>query len=253
MSQKKEILFAQTLEQVRRLAKEQGNCVSGEQVREAFAEQELNENQMQMVFDYLVKHKVGIGQPIDPDEFLTEEERDYLQDYLNEIAALPSYSTGELEAFTISAMAGESEAQQKLVQGYLRDVVDIAKLYTGQGVFLEDLIGEGNVALAMGAGMLGSLEKPSEAQGMLAKLMMDAMEDYIQENAASAKTDRKVADKVNLVADKARELAEELHRKVTPEELARETGLSLKAIQDACRMSGFKIEDIGGENEAVSL
>lgn len=253
MSQKKEILFAQTLEQVRRLAKEQGNCVSGEQVREAFAEQELNENQMQMVFDYLVKHKVGIGQPIDPDEFLTEEERDYLQDYLNEIAALPSYSTGELEAFTISAMAGESEAQQKLVQGYLRDVVDIAKLYTGQGVFLEDLIGEGNVALAMGAGMLGSLEKPSEAQGMLAKLMMDAMEDYIQENAASAKTDRKVADKVNLVADKARELAEELHRKVTPEELARETGISLKAIQDACRMSGFKIEDIGGENEAVSL
>ena len=253
MSQKKEILFAQTLEQVRRLAKEQGNCVSEEQVREAFAEQELNENQMQMVFDYLVKHKVGIGQPIDPDEFLTEEERDYLQDYLNEIAALPSYSTGELEAFTISAMAGEAEAQQKLVQGYLKDVVDIAKLYTGQGVFLEDLIGEGNVALAMGVGMLGSLEKSSEAQGMLAKLMMDAMEDYIQENAASAKTDRKVADKVNLVADKARELAEELHRKVTPEELARETGLSLKAIQDACRMSGFKIEDIGGENEAVSL
>ena len=150
-------------------------------------------------------------------------------------------------------MAGEAEAQQKLVQGYLKDVVDIAKLYTGQGVFLEDLIGEGNVALAMGVGMLGSLEKPSEAQGMLAKLMMDAMEDYIQENAASAKTDRKVADKVNLVADKARELAEELHRKVTPEELARETGLSLKAIQDACRMSGFKIEDIGGENEAVSL
>lgn len=253
MSQKKEILFAQTLEQVRRLAKEQGNCVSEEQVREAFAEQELNENQMQMVFDYLVKHKVGIGQPIDPDEFLTEEERDYLQDYLNEIAALPSYSAGELEAFTISAMTGEAEAQQKLVQGYLKDVIDVAKLYTGQGVFLEDLIGEGNVALAMGVSMLGSLEKPSEAQGMLAKLMMDAMEDYIQENAASAKTDRKVADKVNLVADKARELAEELHRKVTPEELARETGLSLKAIQDACRMSGFKIEDIGGENEAVSL
>lgn len=253
MSQKKEILFAQTLEQVRRLAKEQGNCVSEEQVREAFAEQELNENQMQMVFDYLVKHKVGIGQPIDPDEFLTEEERDYLQDYLNEIAALPSYSAGELEAFTISAMAGEVEAQQKLVQGYLKDVIDIAKLYTGQGVFLEDLIGEGNVALAMGVSMLGSLEKPSEAQGMLAKLMMDTMEDYIQENAASAKTDRKVADKVNLVADKARELAEELHRKVTPEELARETGLSLKAIQDACRMSGFKIKDIGGENEAVSL
>ena len=33
----KEVLFAQTLEKVRKLAKEQGNCVSEEQVQEAFA------------------------------------------------------------------------------------------------------------------------------------------------------------------------------------------------------------------------
>ena len=244
MSQSKEILFAQTLEAVRAKAREQGGCVSEEQVREAFAEQDLNEEQLQMVFDYLVKHKVGIGQPVDLDEYLTDEEKNYLQDYMDEIAALPVYSTGEIEAFTLSAMAGEAEAQQKLVQSYLRDVIDIAKLYTGQGVFLEDLIGEGNLALAMGVSMLGSLEKPSEAPGMLAKLMMDAMEDYIRENAANEKTDQKIADKVNLVAEKAGELAGELHRKVTPEELARESGLSLKVILDACRMSGYKIEDI---------
>ncbi len=79
---------------------------------------------------------------------------------------------------------------------------------------------------------------------MLAKLIMDAMEDYIQENAANEKTGQKIADKVNLVADKARELAEELHRKVTPEELAQESGLSLKTIRDVLRMSGNKIEDI---------
>lgn len=244
MSQSREILFARTLEEVRAKAREQGNCVSEEQVRQAFAEQQLGEEQMQMVFDYLVKHKVGIGQPVDLDEYLTDEERSYLQDYVNDIAALPVYGSGEIEAFTLSAMAGEEEAQQKLIQNYLRDVIDIAKLYAGQGVFLEDLIGEGNLALAMGVSMLGSLEKPSEAPGMLVRLMMDAMEDYIQENAASEKTDRKIADKVNLVADKAGELAEELHRKVTPEELARETGLSLKVILDACRMSGYKIEDI---------
>lgn len=255
MSQSKEVLFARTLEQVRAKAKEQGNCVSEEQVREAFAEQSLNESQMQMVFDYLVKHKVGIGQPVDLDDYLTEEEKDYLQDYLDEIAGLPAYSQGELEAFTISAMAGEADAGQKLLQSYLKDVVDIAKLYAGQGVFLEDLIGEGNVALALGVSMLGSLEKPSEAPGMLAKMMMDAMEEYIQENASNEKLDQRIADKVNLVADKARELAEELHRKVTPVELAQESGLSLKSIQDAYRMSGFKIEDIdkGSENESYGL
>lgn len=244
MSQNREILFAQTLEGVRRTAREQGGCISEEQVREAFAGQGLSEEQLAMVFDYLEKHNVGLGEPADPDEYLTEEEKNYLQNYMDEIAALPVYESGELEAFTLSAMAGEEEAQQKLIRHYLRDAADIARLYTGQGVPLEDLVGEGNLALAMGVSMLGSLEEPSEAPGMLAKLMMDAMEDFIRENAANVKTDQRIADKVNRVADKARELAEELHRKVTPEELARESGLSLKAIQDACRISGYKIEDI---------
>ena len=243
MSRKKEVMFAEALEQLRTMAREQGNCVSEGQVREKLAELELEEPQIQLVFDYLLKHKVGIGQPLDPDEFLSEEERDYLQDYLDELAALPVYSQGEIEAISISAMAGEMEAQQ-LIQIYLKDVTDIAKLYTGQGVFLEDLIGEGNVALSIGVGMLGSLEKPSEVPGMLAKMIMDAMEDFIRESTEAGITDRKVAEKVNKVADKARELAEELHRKVTPEELAEESGLSLKAILEACRMSGFKIEDI---------
>lgn len=240
----KEIKFAKTLEQVRALAKEQGNCVTEEQVKEAFAELDLSEEQLQMVFDYLLKHKVGIGMPVNPDEFLTEEERNYLQDYLDEIAALPAYTEGQIEAYTIAAMAGELDAQQKVVEIYLKDVIDIAKLYAGQGVFLEDLIGEGNVALTLGSGMLGSLEKPSEAAGMLAKMIMDAMEDYIQENADNEKQDLKMAAKVNKVADKARELAEEFRREVTVEELAQETGMSKNAILDAMRMSGYKIEDI---------
>ena len=240
----REVVFAQTLEEVRKLAKDQGNCVSEEQVRDAFAALNLDNEQLQLVFDYLVKHKIGIGQPVNPDDYLSEEEQDYLQNYLDELQALPQRSQGEVQALTISAMAGETAAQQSLVEVYLKDVADIARLYAGQGVFLEDLIGEGNVALAFGTSMLGSLEKPDEAPGMLMKLVMDAMEDYIQENAANEKTDQKVAQQVNKIADKARELAEDLHRKVTPEELAQETGLSLKSIQEAIRMSGFRIEDI---------
>lgn len=239
-----EIMFARSLEKVRQIAKEQGNCISEEQVREEFSALQLSDAQMQMVFDYLEKHKVGIGEPPDPDDFLTEEERDYLQDYLDGIHSLPVYSDGETEAFTISAMAGDRQAGQRLTEIYLKNVADIAKLYVGQGVSLEDLIGEGNVALAMGIGMLDRLEEPSEAQGMLVKCIMDAMEDVISENAENARTNQKVADKVNQVADKARELAQELGRKVTAEELAQETGLSVKAIQDAVRMSGFRIDDI---------
>lgn len=240
----KEVLFAQTLEKVKRTAKEQGNCISEQQVREAFTDLSLKEDQLSLVFDYLEKHKIGIDEPGDPDGLLSDADRDYLQDYLDELSLLPAVSDNEKEAFTIGAMAGDRSAQQKLIEVYLPDVVEIAKLYAGQGVVLEDLVGEGNVALALGVNMLGCLEQAAEAQGMLARRIMDAMEEYITENAANQKTDKKVADKVNQISEKAKELAEELKRKVTPQELAQEAGISLKAVMNAVRISGFQIEDI---------
>ena len=91
----REVLFAKTLEEVRALAKEQGNCVSEEQVKDAFEALDLNNEQLQMVFDYLVKHKLGINEPVNVDDYLTDEERNYLQDYLDELAALPHVSDGE--------------------------------------------------------------------------------------------------------------------------------------------------------------
>ncbi len=244
---KQEVLFAQTLEEVRALAKEQGNCVSEEQVQEAFAKLNLTNDQLQLVYDYLVKHKVGIGQPVNLDDYLSDEERNYLQDYLDEIAGLPAYTKGQIEAYTISAMAGDVKAQNILTEVYLGEVVEIARIYTGQGVLIEDLIGEGNVALAFGVGMLGSLEHHSEAKGMLAKMIMDAMEDYIAENASNEEADRKVENKVNKVADAAKALSEELRRKVTVEELAKETKMSEAKIREAMRMSGFRIEDLTDE------
>ena len=53
-----------------------------------------------------------------------------------------------------------------------------------------------------------------------------------------------MAEKVHKVSDKARELAGELHRKVTVDELAQETGMSVNYIKEAMRMSGFQIEEI---------
>lgn len=240
----REILFAKTLEQVKKTAADQGNCVSKEQVEEAFAPLALGKEQMDMVYDYLHQHKIGIGQPVDLEDYLADEEKDYLDAYLEELRALPKLSDGELEAVTLSAMAGDADAQSRLTECYLPDVVEIAKLYAGQGVYLEDLVGEGNVALAMGVTMLGALEHASEAQGMIGKMIMDAMEDYIAQNAEEVKKDKRIADKVNKVADAARELSEELHRKVTVEEVMAESGLSRKAIEDAVRMSGGRIENL---------
>lgn len=249
MSVSQEILFAQTLEKVKKMAKEQGNCITEEQVREAFLELSFSEEQVQMVFDYLKAHKVGIGEPVNPDDYLSVEEIDYLETYKKELALLEQLSDGEKEAVTLSAMAGEREAQRRLIHAYLPQVVEIARLYAGQGVFMEDLIGEGNVALSVGVTMLGCLEHAKEAEGMLIKMVMDAMEEFISENIQESDKDKKLAERVNKVADKARELVEEFQRKVTVEELAGETGMSEKYIQDTMRISGFAIEDLEKAHE----
>lgn len=243
-TENKEIVFAKTLEQVRKKAKEQGNCIAKKQVEEMFAPLALGEEQMNMVYDYLHQRKIGVGEPVDLDAYLEPEERDYLDAYLEALQELPEVSDGEREAITLSAMAGDGDARNRLIQLYLPEVAEIAKLYAGQGVYLEDLIGEGNVAVTAGVTMLGALEHASEAQGMLGKMIMDAMEDYIAQNAEEVKKDRKILDKVNKVAKAADELYEELHRKVTVEEVMQESGLSRRAIEDAIRMSGDKIDSL---------
>lgn len=244
METKQEILFAKTLEKVRKLAKEQGNCIRKEQVEEAFQELALSAEQLELVYEYLEKHKIGIGEPVDLEETLSEEEIDYLEEYKKELSTLEVLSDGQKEAITISAMAGEREAQQKLISVYLPQVVEISKLYAGQGAYLEDLIGEGNVALTVGVTMLGCLENAKEAEGMLIKMVMDAMEEYIAETATGEQEGLKALRKVNKVAEKAKELSEDLKRKVTVEELSQETGMSVKSILEAMRLCGNSIEEI---------
>ena len=149
--------------------------------------------------------------------------------------------SGEKEAVSLSAMAGDGQAQARLVEIYLPQVAEIAKLYSGQGVLLEDLIGEGNVALATGVTMLGCLEHAGEVEGMLGRMIMDAMEDAVRENLDQENKDKKVLEHVNLVAGKAKELAQDLQRKVTVQELVAETELSEDDVLKAVRMSGGKI------------
>lgn len=238
----KEIEFAKTLEALRKTAKEQDHVLAREQVIEAFQELELAQEQLELVFDYLKKHQIGIGEPVDSMEYLTQEDTDYLKLYLEELETLEEISSGEAGAVTLSAMAQDAQAKAQLIQLYLPKVVEIAKLYAGQGVFVEDLIGEGNVALTMGVEMLGCLEKPEEVPAMLGKMMMDAMEDLIGRDLQETELDNQVLSKVNEVNDKARELAESLLRKITIKELAQESEMTEEEIREALRISAASIE-----------
>ena len=244
-----ELEFAKTLEVIRKLAVEQQNVISKEQVESEFGKIGMRPEELTPIYDYLKQKKIGIGEPVDLDEYLTNDDKDFLADYMDQIGQLPVLTQGEKEAYFLSAMAGDSVGKAKTIEILLPDIIDIAKLYTGQEVLIEDLIGEGNVALATGVEMLGCVEKSNEVPGMLAKMAMAAMEALIRETEDDHKTDRKVADKVNEVLEEAEKLAESLNRKITVEELMEETGFSEKKIKDAIRMSGNKITYFEGADE----
>lgn len=240
----KEQLFLNKLTELKETARLQGHMLSQEQVNSFIQELSLKEDQVLLLKDYFKQNHIGVGEAPKAEEFLSEEEQSYLDIYLSELKELPAADESEKRAVCMAAMAGEGDAKKRLIELYLPDVVEIAKLYAGQGVYLEDLIGEGNVALAFGAELLGALEEPDEIPGMLGKMIMDAMEEYISGHIDRKKINQKVLSRVQKVAGRAKELSEELRRRVTVKELMEESGLSEKEIRDAIRISAGGIGEI---------
>ena len=239
-----QVEFARVLQQLKDTARLQENMLTSEQIQEAFDSLSLTEEQMGLIHEYLNKSNIGIDAPSDSDANLTGEDTSYLNMYLEELKDLPEVTDGEKRAVMMSALAQDSSACNKLTEIFLPQVVEIAKLYAGQGALVEDLIGEGNVALSMGVTMLDCVESIDEIDGFLAKMIMDAMEEYISDDTDSHQAGEKVLDKVNLVNDKSKEMAEELLRKVTVEELAQEMQLDEEEIREAIRLSANHMEYI---------
>lgn len=247
---KKQLVLMEALKEIKNLAKSQGNMIGKEQLDELLEELALEKEQMNLVVEYLLQNKIGIDETLNPEDFMSNEDKNYLEIYLEELKSLPERNDGEKKAITIAAMAGEKDAQASLIEIFLPEVIEIAKLYAGQGAMLEELIGEGNVALTMGVGMLNCLETPEEVDGMLGKMIMDAMEDYINIEADEANAEETLVEKVNTVAEKIKELYETLGRKITVWEVANETQFSIEEIEEVLLLSEDLVDYIeGGKDE----
>ncbi|MGO8947661.1 MAG: RNA polymerase sigma factor RpoD/SigA [Ktedonobacterales bacterium] len=87
--------------------------------------------------------------PIDTDtsDLSGLAQSDSLRLYLREISRIPLLSAQNELSLARRVEAGDREGRNHLIEANLRLVVSIAKKYVGQGLPLEDLIGEGNIGL----------------------------------------------------------------------------------------------------------
>ena len=164
--------------------------------------------------------------------------------YFDELNTLEELSEEERIKRVEAVFRDKEAAVETIPLLYLKDVTDIAKLYEGQGVAADDLIGEGNVALLSGCANLDLCENAQEVEEFLTRTVMDAMEKLVGENADESEIDSRIAQKVNLVYEAAKELSETLLRKVSIEELAREMDADRSMIEEAVRLSGNRIDYI---------
>ena len=245
----KEKEFRSQLMESMKLARKQGMCLSEEQIHSFFPDIQQGSEQMGFLLEYYKNQKIGVGDRKEVEEYLSMEDRNYLEEYLNGISALESMEPEELKAVMLSAIAGDQDAKEVLLQQFLPKTAELAKLYAGQGVMLEDLIGEGNMALLEAAGQMECLDTDGdileETEGFLGNYMMKAMERLINEELEKKNDDEEVLKKVNQVADAARELSEELRRKVSPEEIcANYESITMDDVEAAMQISANLIDTI---------
>ena len=228
------------------MAKGQGDQITIDEVRAYFADAALTEEQLELVFDYLLAQKVVVKGYIKMTEAVeekityTEEEEAYLKEYLNDLEAFKEEKAGEKESLFAKLIGGDASAKNRLTELYLKEVVEIAKEMYHPEIFLGDIIQEGNVGLILGLDMLADLATAHET---IVNQVKQCIQMLIEEHAEVKSRDNKMVEKVTMLDESIKTLTEELGRKVTIDELAVYMGMTEEEIDDILRLMGEESEE----------
>lgn len=228
------------------VAKGQGEQITIDEVRAYFADAALTEEQLELVFDYLLAQKVVVKGYIKMTEAAeekvtyTEEEEAYLKEYLNDLEAFKEEKAGEKESLFAKLIGGDASAKNRLTELYLKEVVEIAKEMYHPEIFLGDIIQEGNVGLILGMDMLADVATAHET---IVNQVKQCIQMLIEEHAEVKSRDNKMVEKVTMLDESIKTLTEELGRKVTIDELAVYMGMTEEEIDDILRLMGEESEE----------
>ena len=234
--------FLEKLSGLRKIAQAQGSQITIDEVKAYFSEDALTEEQMELVFDYLLTQKVAVKGYVkinstEKEEEFSEEEKAYLKEYETDLGAFREASDEQRKELCGQAAAGDEAAKQRLIESYLRNVVKIAKEMHKPGVFLGDLIQEGNLGLVLGVEMLSTADV-STAHEIITQQIGQSMQMLLEEQAELNSRDKKMVEKVQALDESIKALTEELGRKVAVQELAIYMGMEIEEIEDILKLTG---------------
>lgn len=211
MRMKDQDLLRSKLEEAVAFARTHKNVIAEQNFKNIFGTCVDDEARKELIVAYLKEKHILVksaaeeameqGESFELD--LDEEDRGAIDFYYEELANLPHLTEREKERITKKALEGDEEAKKKLVDLYLPDVVELSKLYADHGIPMEDLIGEGNIALMLAVQMLECVEAVEEVEGHIGKIIIEALEKLVSEEDSEEDLIVKLGEELKRAAKEA--------------------------------------------------
>ena len=243
-----ENLFMQLIEELKDKAASQNNTLTYAQIHESMKELQLPEDKLQAVYTYLQGERIKISDeienkpkptkkkkmaPVRDSSRLNIQETEIYRTYMSDLETIIPCELEEIEKLCTLVQNGDEMAKSRLVEGSLSKVAQYAKKYVGKGVPITDLIQEANMAL-----MLYIMEAKSHNYWEALETEVDrALEMMIDEYQGSNSIKEKIADRANRLLKVSAELADELEREPTLEELAQKLHISEDEVRTVMKHS----------------
>lgn len=277
------------------LAKAQDNIITMDEIKELLDDSAFTAEQMGHVYEYLAANQIRIQGYIrnikanDEDvnitsidnatesdneqEYLDEEskkalhelkereerfekeEASYIKMYLEDLEAICPKGDGEMNMLINSLRKGNRSAKERLLELHLREVVDIARSYRGKGLFVGDLIQEGNIGLmtALEEICTGANRVPTESipdtLEYIVNRIRESMEFVIHEQQDDKILENRIVEKINFISSCVKDLAEEFGREATLDELVEFTKLEKSEIADIMELAKDALSVSNDEEE----
>ena len=268
--------FLEKLKELVPYAKKKKGVLEFQEINDFFGDIELNEEQVEKIYEYLEENHVDILRISDdsddiPDDDVLLESDEHIEDYdltvpenvstedpvrmyLKEIGKVPLLSADEETELAKRMEKGDEMAKKRLAEANLRLVVSIAKRYVGRGMLFLDLIQEGNL------GLIKAVEKFDYRKGYKFSTyatwwIRQAITRAIADQARTIRIPVHMVENINKLVRVQRQLLQKLGREPSADEIAAEMKIPVERVREILKISQepVSLETPIGEEEDSHL